>query len=124
MTGFIVIAIGGVMLLKEAWDYQHGRIKNKFVEVNRLEDAAAFCRHAAKYVYINAAIVLVLAGMIFLNEYRNMPFDFVLFMGLTAIFLVRSFRFPRTFEAFYRPITIDEPEEQPAEPIDEKQVDE
>lgn len=121
---FIVVAVGGVMLLREAWDYQHGRIKNKFVEVNRLEDAAAFCVHAARYVYINAAIVLALAAMIFLNEYRKMPFDFVLFMGLTAVFLVRSFRFPRTFEAFYKPITINEPDTENTEPIDEKQVDE
>lgn len=93
----------GVMSMKEAWDYKNKRVRNRYVEVNRLENLDAFCLYASRHSAINGIMIFVLFGIIVASEYFSMSFNFVVYFGLVAAVLVRAFQFPRSFERFYRP---------------------
>lgn len=120
----VFIFVGAVTFLKQAWDYKNNRIPDRNVEVNRLKDIDEFCRYASRYNVINALITVALFAIVASERFFNMRFHFTWYFGLLIIFLYRIFRYPRSFEAYYKPITLQSKEQEASEGVDEEEVDE
>lgn len=117
------IFVGALTFVKHAWDYKNHRIPDRNVEVNRLADVDAFCKYGTRHSLLNAALVMALFLIIVSERFFNMSFHFTWYFAILAAFLYRTFRFPKTFESYYKPITVDTVLEQ-EDVVDEEEVDE
>lgn len=103
----ILMFIAAVVLIKQSHDYKNHKIVNRYVQVDRLRDLDEFCRFAAKDSLINASIVIALLLFNISEVYFGYQIGVYWQFALIMYFIVRTFRFPRTFERFYKPTKVD-----------------